>query len=89
MGDIIKLIKSGGKINLEKSYIWFKNNCPIDGVFYDDFRIADIETDATLFVVQISNAYNKNSFTVFERSNNFLTQVFESYSIKELIKWLS
>ncbi len=89
MGNIIKQIKPGGKVDLESSYVWFKNNCPFNGPLYDDFRIADIETDATLFVVQISNAYNKNSYTVFEQSNNFLTPVFESYSIKEVIKWLS
>ncbi|MBU1093030.1 MAG: hypothetical protein KKH01_01060 [Firmicutes bacterium] len=89
MGNIIEQIKPGGKINLEKSYIWFRNNCPLDDALYDDFRFADIETDATLFVVQISNAYNRNSYTVFEQSNNFLTPVFESYSIKEMIKWFN
>ena len=89
MGNIIKQIKPGGKIDIDNSYVWFKNNCPLDGALYDDFRIADIETDATLFVVQIGNAYNKYNYTVFERSNDFRRSVFESNFIKEIVEWLN
>ena len=53
MGNIIKQIKPGGKVDLETSYVWFKNNCPISGPLYDDFRITDIETNNTLILVQI------------------------------------
>lgn len=35
----------------EKTYVWFQNNCPVNGPLYDDFRIADIETGDTLFVI--------------------------------------
>ena len=45
MGNIIKQIKPGGKVDLENSYVWFKNNCPLQGNLYDDFRIADLESD--------------------------------------------
>ena len=31
MGNIIKQIKTGGKVDLETSYVWFKNNCPLNG----------------------------------------------------------
>jgi len=39
------------KINADKHYIWFKNNCPCEGPLYDDFRIADIESGDVQFCI--------------------------------------
>jgi hypothetical protein len=89
MGNIIKKIKSCDKIDIDNTYVCLKNNCNLDEVLYDDFRITDIETDETLYFIQIRMNKNKNSYTVFERTNNFLTPFFDSYPIKEVIKWLS
>ncbi|MEW6605962.1 MAG: hypothetical protein AB1414_00740 [bacterium] len=89
MGNIIKQIKPGGKVDLESSYVWFKNNCPLNGPLYDDFRITDIETDESLFVIQIENRANEFRYTVFDRSNDFITSVIGSNSLREIIKWLN
>ena len=67
MGNIIKQIKPGGKVDLDTSYVWFKNNCPLNGPLYDDFRIASIETNNTLIVVQIDCVWNDDKYTVYER----------------------
>mgnify|MGYP000105749173 CR=1 FL=1 len=37
--------------DMDKYYVWMKNNCPMVGSLYDDIRIANIETRETLFVV--------------------------------------
>lgn len=39
------------ELDLENCYVWFKNNCPMDGKLYDDIRIADIFTRDVLFTI--------------------------------------
>jgi hypothetical protein len=89
MGNIIKQIKIGGKVDLETSYVWFKNNCPLNGPLYDDFRIADIENNNNLFVVQIDCVWNDSRYTVFERLDGFEKPVFQTDSSRELVKWFN
>ena len=89
MGNIIKQIKTGGKVDLETSYVWFKNNCPLNGPLYDDFRIADIENNNNLFVVQIDCVWNDTKYTVFERLDGFEKPVFQTESSRELVKWFN
>ena len=89
MGNIIKQIKPGGKVDLETSYVWFKNNCPLNGPLYDDFRITDIETNNNLFVIQINCVWNEDRYTVYERLDGFQKPVFKSNSSRELVKWFN
>ena len=89
MGNIIKQIKAGGKVDLETSYVWFKNNCPLSGPLYDDFRIADIETNNNLIVVQIDCFRNDTKYTAYERLGGFEKPVFQTNSSRELVKWMN
>lgn len=89
MGNIVKQIKDSGKVNLDTSYVWFKNNCPINGPLYDDFRFSDIVTGDVLFTTQIESCWNDKKYTVFGKKNNFVKPLFETDSIKELIKWFN
>jgi hypothetical protein len=89
MGNIIKQIKAGGKVDLETSYVWFKNNCPLNGPLFDDFRIADMETNNNLFVVQIDCAWNDSKYTVYERLDGFDKPAFKTNSSRELVKWFN
>lgn len=89
MGNIIKQINAGGKVDLETSYVWFKNNCPLNGPLYDDFRIADIENNNNLLVVQIDCVWNDSKYTVFERLDGFEKPVLQTDSSRELVKWFN
>ena len=89
MGQIIKQLKPGGKVDLETSYVWFKNNCPLNGPLYDDFRVADIESNVTLMVVQIDCPRSKHKYSVSERLNHFETPIFETDSSRELVRWMN
>jgi len=46
-----KKISKSWRFDNEKTYIFFKNNCPVEGSMYDDFRICDIETEDVLYTV--------------------------------------
>jgi hypothetical protein len=89
MGNIIKQIKDGGKVNLDETYVWFKNNCPVAHPLYDDFRIARIDNKEVQFTVQISSPWENKRYTVYGISNVFLKPLFETDSSRELVKWLN
>lgn len=94
MGNIIKKVKDGGKVNMADWYIWFKNNCPLNGPLYDDFRFADIETGEVQFTIQIDCCWNLRKYVVWGRKEpgapfNSEKPLFETDSVKELVDWLN
>src|SRR5690554_413484 len=89
MGQIIKQIKHGGKVNLDETYVWFKNNCPMSGPLYDDFRIANIHDGATQLVVQIDSPWEDEKYAVYSVDDFFDKPVLLTNSSRELVKWLN
>lgn len=57
---VIRLMKSD-KINIEKSYVFFKNNCPVSGPLYDSFSICDIETGDVQFWIAPKSGHTKQA----------------------------
>lgn len=47
---ITRLMKSP-KIDPKKTYVFFKNNCPVGHSLYDDFRFCDMETGDVLYTI--------------------------------------
>ena len=71
MGQIIKQIKDGGKVDLNNMYVWFKNNCPMSGPLYDDFRIANINDGATQLIVQLDSPWDNERYAVYSVEDFF------------------
>ena len=56
-----------------KTYVFFKNNCPCNGSLYDDFRICDIETKEVIWTIIPSSGYldNYGGAELWGRVNDF------------------
>lgn len=94
MGRIIAKLNQGGKVDLANCYVWFKNNCPLNGPLYDDFRFADLETGEVQFTIQLDCCWNNHKYVVWgrrEKGKEFIHDkpLFETDSVKELVEWFN
>lgn len=54
MAPTVKRIIKSGKVNPERCYVFFKNNCPLAGKLYDSFSICDIDNGNVIYWVRPS-----------------------------------
>ena len=61
------------KFDVDKTYVFFKNNCPLSSNLYDDFRICDMKTGKVLHTVSPSVGYSNmnGEATVWGKDNDF------------------
>jgi len=69
LGKKVKQIAASDRFNRDRVYVFFKNNCPMAGSLYDDFRICDLESGDVLFTVIPRSGSGKAE--VWGRENNF------------------
>ena len=85
-------IKHHPEINLDTHYVFFKNNCPMLGSTYDDFRICDIEEGNVQYTVTPSRVIRKSGRETIKmsemwgRSNNFKQPLKEANTFTQLFK---
>lgn len=84
LGTIVRKLEDS-----EKVYVWFKNNCPMVGPLYDDFRIADIKTGDTLYTTAVADQRNEYRYEVYGIDNDFKTPLFQSNQSSDVVKFLN
>lgn len=84
----LRAISNSKKFDNDKTCVCFKNNCPLIGSLYDDFRIVDIETKETLYTVIPSSGHEsiKGKAQVWGIDNDFKEPIVEG-TWREVKSW--
>ena len=83
----VKKFAKLAKIDVDKTYVFFKNNCPLYGKLYDDFRICDRETGDVIYTIAPRLGYTSRDgeAEVWGCANKFKEPLFSAKSWKELL----
>ena len=71
LGKKLMQIRQSSLIDINESYVFFKNNCPMCGGTYDSFSICDIESGNVQYWVGMPNVNANNKYEVFGPANEF------------------
>ena len=80
-----KFLEAMPSIDIDKHYVWFKNNCPVNGPLYDDFRISDIEEDNVQYNVTAKSGHTGQA-EMYTRANGFSEPIATGKNFSEMIK---
>ena len=86
MPKVMKFVKFK-RIDLDTHYVWFKNNCPMNGSLYDDFRICDLETGDVIYTVipKCGHRSNHGKAELWGKENNFERPIRNAVNWNDLI----
>lgn len=72
-------------VDLEKHYVFFKNNCPMNGPLYDDFRICDIESGNVIYNVTPKSGHTGQA-EIYSAENGFEEALHSAENLRTIFK---
>jgi hypothetical protein len=87
MGNIIKKITNPKILN--DMYVFFKNNCPLCGRLYDQFKFCDLETSEVIYCVSCDDERENHKYTVYGRENGFKEAIASFDTSTALVNWFN
>ncbi len=83
--QVKKFVGANPSIDIDKHYVFFKNNCPANGPLYDDFRICDIQEGDVQYNVTAKSGHSGQA-EVYSRSNGFKEPVRTGKTFTDLVR---
>ena len=92
LGKKVLSILNSKKFDKNKTYVFFKNNCPMIGALYDQFSICDIENGDVLYCCQHlekgSHGCDKAHWEIYGQEDDFKNTLIEG-TWNECKKWFN
>ena len=83
--SLVKRWVKNRNTDTDKVYVFFKNNCPMNGPLYNDFRICDIETGDVIWTV-IPKCGHSGLAEVWGKQNDFKGAIVTGRNMTEIFK---
>lgn len=76
---------------LDNYYVWFKNNCPLNGPLYDDVRFEPLtgERDGKYFVVALDSPHERMKWALVTERYGYDAPEFECGNVRDMVKYIN
>ena len=76
---------------LDNYYVWFKNNCPMDGPLYDDARFEPLagERDGKYFLITLDCPHENAKWVLYTERYGFQEPEFQCGNVREMIRYVN
>lgn len=76
---------------LDNFYVWFKDNCPLNGPLYDDVRFEPLEgdRDGKYFLVLLDSPHEKAKWVLYTERYGFQEPEYQCGNVREMIRYVN
>ena len=76
---------------LDNYYVWFKNNCPLNGPLYDDVRFEPLSgnRDGKYFVISLDSPHERMKWALVTERYGFDAPEFDCRNVRDMIKYIN